>query len=159
MWDVSPAQEMGTWVEAWISQLATLVCSQCSFLLEQGSSEWAGCHEEGHQGVCEAEPPDINKDVVIWMDAAPSDGMKSKVKFICFSIKFYTFVLCQWKDPQDGLNITSCDSTTLKGGKRSYSPFEAELADLHYALTTEDYYYWDPGGFRASMWKTRGLRS
>ena len=65
----------------------------------------------------------------MWSDAAPSEGM--------------AYVLAQWKDPEDhknGVDIVSCDSTTFKRGKRSLSPFEAELAGVHWALTKEHYF-------------------
>ena len=67
-------------------------------------------------------PLDASKDLLVWSDAAPSEGM--------------AYVLAQWKDPKDqkkGVNIVSCDSTTFKQGKRSLSPFEAELAGVHWA--------------------------
>ena len=53
------------------------------------------------------------------------------------------YILCQLRNPdneQDGLNIISCDSTTFKKGQCSYSPFEAELAAIHYCMTKEDYF-------------------
>ena len=65
-------------------------------------------------------PLDTSKDLLLWSDAAPSDGM--------------SYVLAQWKNPEDeklGVGIVSCDSTTFKRGKRSLSPFEAELAGVH----------------------------
>ena len=34
----------------------------------------------------------------------------------------------------------SCYSTTFKRGKRSLSPFEAELAGIHWAITKEHYF-------------------
>ena len=60
----------------------------------------------------------------MWSDAAPSEGM--------------CYILAQYKDPENpklGVDIISCDSTTFKRGKRSLSPFEAELAGVHWALT------------------------
>ena len=74
-------------------------------------------------------PLDTSKDLVIWTDAAPSEGM--------------CYVLAQWKDHQDeshGVNIIACDCKTFKKGKRGHSPFEAELSGVHWALTKEDYY-------------------
>ena len=76
-------------------------------------------------------PLDTSKDLLVWTNAAPSEGM--------------AYVLAQWKDPDDeneslGINIVSCDSTMFKRGKRSLSPFEAELAGVHWALTKEDYF-------------------
>ena len=71
-------------------------------------------------------PLDTSKDLLIWSDAAPSEGM--------------AYVLAQWKDPDNeklGVDIVSCDSTTFKRGKRSLSPFEAELAGVLWALTKE----------------------
>ena len=53
------------------------------------------------------------------------------------------YVQAQWKYPENeslGVDIVSCDSTTFKRGKRSLSPFEAELAGVHWALTKEDYF-------------------
>ena len=50
-----------------------------------------------------------------------------------------SYIIAQFKDPQNkslGLNIIACDSTTFKKGKRS--PFKAELALVHWALTKED---------------------
>ena len=38
------------------------------------------------------------------------------------------------------MNIISCDSTTFRRGKRGLSPFEAELACVHWALRKEDYF-------------------
>ena len=38
------------------------------------------------------------------------------------------------------MNIIACDSTTFKKGKSSYSPFEAELTAVHWALTRKDYF-------------------
>ena len=64
-------------------------------------------------------PLDTSKDLLVWSDAAPSEGM--------------AYVLAQWKDPEDesrGVDIVSCDSTTFKHGKRSLSPFKAELAGI-----------------------------
>ena len=74
-------------------------------------------------------PLDTSKDLLVWTDAAPSEGM--------------CYVIAQWKDPEDhkkGVNIVSCDSTTFKRGKRSLNPFEAELAEVHWALTKEHYF-------------------
>ena len=53
------------------------------------------------------------------------------------------YILAQYKnskDPKLGVDIISCDSTTCKCGKRSLSPFEAELAGVHWALTKEHYF-------------------
>ena len=47
-------------------------------------------------------PLDTSKDLLVWTDAAPSEGM--------------CYVLAQWKNPEDeslGINILSCDSTTF----------------------------------------------
>ena len=47
-------------------------------------------------------PLDTSKDLLVWTDAAPSEGM--------------CYVLAQWKNPGDeslGINIVSCDSTTF----------------------------------------------
>ena len=74
-------------------------------------------------------PLDKSKDLLIWSDATPLEGM--------------AYVLAQWKDPENeslGVDIVSCDSTTFKQGKRSLSPFEAELAGVHWALTKEYYF-------------------
>ena len=74
-------------------------------------------------------PLDTSKDLVLWCDAAPSEGM--------------SYILGQFRDPEDeslGLNIISCDSTTFRRGKRGLSPFEAELACVHWALRKEDYF-------------------
>ena len=74
-------------------------------------------------------PLDVEKDLILWTDAAPSVGM--------------AYVLCQEKEPGNekaGYNIIICDSTTFKKGKTTYSPFEAELAAIHWACTKEDYY-------------------
>ena len=74
-------------------------------------------------------PLDTSKDLLVWSDAAPSEGM--------------CYVIAQWRDPEDhkkGVNIVSCDSTTFNGGKRSLNPFEAELAGVHWALTKEHYF-------------------
>ena len=60
-------------------------------------------------------PLDTSKDVVIWKDAAPTIGMAY-------------------------VNIVSCDSTTFQRGKWFYSPFEAELAALHWCINKEDYF-------------------
>ena len=71
-------------------------------------------------------PLDISKDLLVWTDAAPSEGM--------------AYIVAQWKDPNDetkGVDIVSCDSTTFKRGKRSLSPFEAELMGIHWAITKE----------------------
>ena len=38
------------------------------------------------------------------------------------------------------MDIVSCDSTTFKRGKRSLSPFEAELAGELWALSKEHYF-------------------
>ena len=62
-------------------------------------------------------PLDTSKDLVLWCDAAPSEGM--------------SYILAKFKDPKDetlGLNIIACDSTTFRKGRRGLSPFEAELA-------------------------------
>ena len=74
-------------------------------------------------------PLDTSKDLLVWSDAAPSEGM--------------AYILAQWKNPQDescGVDIVSCDSTTFKRGKRSLSPFEAELQGIHWAITKEHYF-------------------
>ena len=74
-------------------------------------------------------PLDTSKVLLVWTDAAPSEGM--------------CYVIAQWRDPDDhkkGVNIVSCDSTTFKKGKRSLNPFEAELAGVHWALTKEHYF-------------------
>ena len=74
-------------------------------------------------------PLDTSKDLVVWCDAAPSEGM--------------SYILAQFKDPENeslGLNIIACDSTTFRRGRRGLSPFEAELACVHWALRKEDYY-------------------
>ena len=55
-------------------------------------------------------PLDTSKDLLVWSDAAPSEGM--------------CYVIAQWKDHEDeslGKKIVSCDSTTFKRGKRSLS--------------------------------------
>ena len=52
-------------------------------------------------------------------------------------------IVCQWKNPDNeslGVNIISCDSATFKRCKRSYSPFEVELAALHWCVTKEDFF-------------------
>ena len=74
-------------------------------------------------------PLDTSKDLLDWSDAAPSEGM--------------AYILAQWKNPQDescGVDIVSCDSTTFKHGKRSMSPFEVELAGIHWAITKKHYF-------------------
>ena len=74
-------------------------------------------------------PLDTSKDLLVWSDAAPSEGM--------------CYILAQYKDPENpklGVDIVSCDSTTFKRGKRLLSPFEAELAGVHWALTKEHYF-------------------
>ena len=74
-------------------------------------------------------PLDVTKDLLVWTDAAPSEGM--------------AYILAQWKDPTDeskGVDIISCDSTTFKRGKRSLSPFEAEVFGVWWAVTKEHYY-------------------
>ena len=74
-------------------------------------------------------PLDTSKDLVLWCDAAPSEGM--------------SYILAQFKDPADeslSLNIIACDSTTFRKGRRGLSPFEAELSCVHWALRKEDYY-------------------
>ena len=62
-----------------------------------------------------------SKDVVTWTDAAPTIGM--------------AYILGQYRDDPDnevlGVNIVRFDSTTFKCGKRSYSPYDAELSALH----------------------------
>ena len=48
-------------------------------------------------------PLDTSKDLVLWCDAAPSEGM--------------SYILAQFKDPENeslGLNIIACDSTTFR---------------------------------------------
>lgn len=74
-------------------------------------------------------PLDVTKDVHLWTDAAPTVGM--------------SYLLLQEKvvgDESQGYNIITCDSTTFKRGRSSYSPFEAELAAVHWACKKEDYF-------------------
>ena len=74
-------------------------------------------------------PLDVEKDIHLWTDAAPTVGM--------------SYLLLQEKvvgDESKGFNIITCDSTTFKRGKASYSPFEAELAAIHLACKKEDYF-------------------
>ena len=52
------------------------------------------------------------------------------------------YILGQYKDPDNealGVNIVSCDLTTFKIYIKSYSPFDAELAALHWCITKEDF--------------------
>ena len=68
--------------------------------------------------------------MVIWCDAAPREGM--------------SYIIAQFMDPQNeslGLDIVYYDSTTFKKGKQRYSPFEPEVACIHWALTKEDYFF------------------
>ena len=74
-------------------------------------------------------PLDVSKDVQLWTDAAPTVGM--------------SYLLLQEKvvgDESQGFNIITCDSTTFKRGRSTYSPFEAELAAVHWACKKEDYF-------------------
>ena len=64
-----------------------------------------------HKEHVKLSPLDTSKDLVIWTDAVPGEGM--------------CYVLAQWKDPQDesrGVNIIACDSTTFKNRQEMSFP-------------------------------------